>query len=690
MGGLLAFRVDNYDNTAEREQFRFLCERLKSHYENSNEFCVFVGNYNIGCELDALFIKKDAIIVIEFKNYGGNVVANENGEWTSDDKTIKGGSRKTVLQQARINHSIVKKELKVLGVDSKHIKDIPTLVVFHQPIELTNKLSVTTKSWLHITDNEHFIEKLDDITCKHTDLDALGIVTLAELLNLDSFYLSEFSNATYEKPVQSNEHIELFDDIKHYEAISEDTNITSSANLDIVLLAIDTKEAVSLKKFVGQILDSILKIQNYNIQVLERQSANTVLASFGVTVNSEYLVTVEAKGIVQYSSKISKFINRDVHVISRNLVCWEEGINIDTDCDKIGTTTKIKNEEAQLQCKSEDVSFRKSKTILPHWLDYKLFTDLDAKYSPQYERYEYNLDLNDDEVRVYLGTYFPRSYAESFCIFDNLLNTASYLNILSSLETINVLDIGCGTGGELIGLLVALDKHITINKAIIVNAIDGNKSALNSLGIILDQFSLNSHHKIVYKLKHVEFKDDSSLSINEDLKFEFIINSKVGCELISRKVIRENAYEFIAKQFSGNLSANGVLYILDVTTKDELSGLYYPQIMNKGLNNFVLSSPIYSTLLPLACAIWANCSNPCFMQQTFTISHSYKSNDESKVCYRIICEKQLKDKILTKTEQLMDGAHVVHSTRYKQDVPSSLCLNSLNGKQHIDSFNIKI
>lgn len=70
MGGLLAFRVGNFDTTAEREQFRFLCERLKAHYEDSNEFCVFAGNYNIGCELDALFIKKDAIISIEFKNYG--------------------------------------------------------------------------------------------------------------------------------------------------------------------------------------------------------------------------------------------------------------------------------------------------------------------------------------------------------------------------------------------------------------------------------------------------------------------------------------------------------------------------------------------------------------------------------------------------------------------------------------------
>lgn len=216
MGGLLAFRVGNFDTTAEREQFRFLCERLKAHYEDSNEFCVFAGNYNIGCELDALFIKKDAIISIEFKNYGGKVVANENGEWTCNGKIIKGGSRKTVLQQARINHSIVKKELKVLGVEKNQIKDVPHLIIFHQPIELENNLSATNKSWLHITDSEHFIEKLDDITCPHTDLDPLGIVNLTETLNLNPFYLTEFSNATYDKPVEPIEKIELFEDIKKY------------------------------------------------------------------------------------------------------------------------------------------------------------------------------------------------------------------------------------------------------------------------------------------------------------------------------------------------------------------------------------------------------------------------------------------------------------------------------------------
>lgn len=129
-------------------------------------------------------------------------------------KTIKGGSRKTALQQARINHSTVKKELKVLGIEKNQIKDVPHLIIFHQPIELENNLSATNRSWLHITDSEHFIEKLDDITCPHTDLDPLGIVKLAETLNLNPFYLTEFSNASYESQAPKENKKEIFEGIK--------------------------------------------------------------------------------------------------------------------------------------------------------------------------------------------------------------------------------------------------------------------------------------------------------------------------------------------------------------------------------------------------------------------------------------------------------------------------------------------
>lgn len=80
-----------------------------------------------------------------------------------------------------------------------------------------NNLSAINKSWLHITDNEHFIEKLDDITCPHTDFDPFGIVNLAETLNLSPFYLTEFSNATYDKTTTPLDNFQLFEDIKTYE-----------------------------------------------------------------------------------------------------------------------------------------------------------------------------------------------------------------------------------------------------------------------------------------------------------------------------------------------------------------------------------------------------------------------------------------------------------------------------------------
>lgn len=393
MGGLLAFRVGNYDNTAEREQFRFLCQQLKTQYEDSGEFCVFVGNYNIGCELDALFIKKDAIISIEFKNYGGNVVANENGEWTADGVAIKGGSRKTVFQQARINHTIVKRELKALGIDNKQIKDVPHLVVFHQPINLDNRLSATNKSWLHITDDNHFIEKLDDITCPRTDLDPLGIVNLAELLNLNSFYLAEYSNANYEKPVTSPEQLAIFEDIKNADrnstqALQESANSISDKQDSKEIneeLEIESEESDALKAFVKQILSSVLKISDAIISVLDGLSSQSKYEKYGITINKKLLVKVESSGIGASCSKLAKFINHDVRAISPNVICWQEGDVIEEKQEE-EPLLKEANELPDSTSSKPAIKFHKSKTIIPHWLDLALFNHLSAVYSPEHKK----------------------------------------------------------------------------------------------------------------------------------------------------------------------------------------------------------------------------------------------------------------------------------------------------------------
>lgn len=691
MGGLLAFRVGNFDNTAEREQFRFLCEQLKAHYENSNEFCVFAGNYNIGCELDALFIKKDAIIAIEFKNYGGKIIANENGEWTCDGKTIKGGSRKTVLQQARVNHSTVKKELKMLGVSSNNIKDVPTLIIFNKTIDVTNNLSATNKSWLHITDNEHFTEKIDDITCPHTELDPLGIVNLAEILNLNSFYLTEFSNATYDKPSAPIEKINLFEDIKKYEPkvknnVQEVPVRDNTMKLDTFV--IEDEDSLSLSNFVRQIVKLSLKLDEFTVKILDGAKAFSTFATYGITITHKSIVTISADGISEYCLKLRKFTNHDVRTISPSIIFWEDGEELSAESVTSLTLPKIQQEKHLSLKINTNITFRKSKTILPHWLDKKIFNNHQAIYAPEHERYEYNLDLNEKELKVYLGTYFPRSYSEMFCIVDNLMQN-EYLKETFDQDEIRVLDCGCGTGGEILGFITAVGKHLPHAKTNIT-AIDGNDGALS---ILKDLVESNPNKKVQVELNTLKqtlntSKDVEELAFRKN-NYHFIICDKMVCELVSKEVLPMNAYAIMAKTLATHLSENGLMILLDVTTKDERSGYFYPQLMNSAINDYVRKSRTIETLLPLSCACYEGCKGSCFMQQTFYVSHSHKSNDESRVCYRVLCRKTLKTAIM-QGKETTNLVHIIHPAKYKQNDESAICCQSKSNEITIDTFNINI
>lgn len=512
MGGLLAFRVGNYDKTAEREQFRFLCGQLKAHYENLEDFCVFVGNYNIGCELDALFIKKDAIISIEFKNYGGKVVANENGEWTCDGKTIKGGSRKTVLQQARINHSIVKKELNVLGVEINQIKDVPHLIIFHQPIELENNLSATNKSWLHITDDAHFIEKLDDITCPKTDLNPLAIVNLAELLNLNSYYLTEFSNVSYESQAPKENKKEIFEGIKKdvqklsKDALSEapDTlhQVESLSELPQTEDVIDPKEIESqsvadevnalhssadlipLKEYAHQIINAVFGVNDIEVFALNPIDFGRVYPSFMKHINHEFVVLLKGRIAPDQEKRLYRFLQKDMARMSDGILYWQTGERIVSQTEE-GTLEDNPNIEESASIPSDGTL---ADVDLPNWLDRYLFFDLGAKYSPNHSRFEYNLNLNTGEIKVYLGTYFPRSFVEVKSIFEEFSQNSNYLSLVGERTSVSILDLGCGTGGDLFGLLSFLEKYEPSLKSVKLLAIDGSQMALRFFEKIMAEF----------------------------------------------------------------------------------------------------------------------------------------------------------------------------------------------------------
>lgn len=332
--------------------------------------------------------------------------------------------------------------------------------------------------------------------------------------------------------------------------------------------------------------------------------------------------------------------------------------------------------------------FRKSSTSLPHWLDRFIFDELNAVYSPFDQRFEYNLDLNRDEIKIYLGTYFPRSYGELFCIADNLMQNEAVLNNVRSKDRVRIFDFGCGTGGELIGLMTALVKY-NIN-CFDVYAYDGSSLALEYLQEIIGQFQLKQGASVQIKAisnSPLKSYQDIDQIIDDNNGFDFILCDKVICELISRDVITENAYSVIADKLTSILDDHGLLILLDVTTKDRKSGLFYPQLMNKQLNSFIARKRGLATLLPIACDCSDNCRDLCFMQQQFYISHSHKQKDNSRVCYRVITSLDNKETIIG--EQPKNAQHIIHPERFSHGDFDSTC-SKLTGNNYIDSFNIII
>ena len=186
---LRIFKLEEYDHTHEREQFRNLCSILKDLYDKSAEMHLLFANINFnGVPLDAMLIKPDAITVLEFKNYSGNVIAAENGDWKLDDGTIiKGGMGKNPFVQTKNNKFAVITTLNT-WFPSTHVNLGHTsgIVVFNQPVIVDDHLiSPKSKSWFHICDMDHISDKISDITSPAIHYTNSDLDKLPQILNCD-------------------------------------------------------------------------------------------------------------------------------------------------------------------------------------------------------------------------------------------------------------------------------------------------------------------------------------------------------------------------------------------------------------------------------------------------------------------------------------------------------------------------
>lgn len=258
---------------------------------------------------------------------------------------------------------------------------------------------------------------------------------------------------------------------------------------------------------------------------------------------------------------------------------------------------------------------------LPKWLDKYIYDELGAKYCRTNSDMTV-IDWDKSDVLNYLGTYFPRSYAEAYCIYRHFFSSCA--SEWETKQCISIFDFGCGTGGEIIGLLTAIDECLHGVEEVDIYAMDGNFHALRLFEKVLEAYSSRFKLEIKHRIVPVKIDDIYDLTILDEVvqqKFDIVMSVKAICEFVSKDQFEKtNAYECVARYFLPKLNSDGIMLLVDVTTYSNVSQEWLPKMMDRGLS-------------AIDCRIMQ--SNEGY-NQMFTVTHSHCVGDKSKVAWRII------------------------------------------------------
>lgn len=259
------------------------------------------------------------------------------------------------------------------------------------------------------------------------------------------------------------------------------------------------------------------------------------------------------------------------------------------------------------------------RNCLPQWLDTLIYNELGGEYCPRLS----NMVVLDDDKQMslnYLGTYFPRSYIEAYNIFRELFDT--HITRFEGKKELRLFDFCCGTGGEVIGLMDAIGKMLPEVKTVTMTLLDGNQTALRLTDRIIREYEQHSGLKIVYRFAPVTIEDFYDMGVVKDViksDYDIIMTFKAINELVTRERFEQrNAYAYFAETFISGLTVQGVMVVEDVTVKAGSNDEWLPIMMNNGLKQMTVIG-----------------RNEGF-NRAFTVQHSHRSGDITKVAYRII------------------------------------------------------
>lgn len=213
---------------------------------------------------------------------------------------------------------------------------------------------------------------------------------------------------------------------------------------------------------------------------------------------------------------------------------------------------------------------------VPPVFDAYITAQLGTEYRPDANRVNNNLHAVAHDAHWYLGNYFPRSFVETFCIYDYVLSKCLD-EVRAGKDTLTICDVGIGSGGATYGLIWALCKRLRGDasfKKITVYGLDGNAPALRLFeemkSVMADAWPIEYE----FVTKQVHFSEGCILSqeaVSE--KVDFVITSKCLQELVHGGIGLENIYKTFLADAQNVVSDCGLISVVEISATERMSAL---------------------------------------------------------------------------------------------------------------------
>lgn len=295
----------NYENTFFREFAKNLCDFFdKYSFEGlliANSECEFDRRLQI----DALLITKNAVCIIDFKNFGGRIsLPNGNrsdfefGRWTNEKgEIVKGGSSINPFIQLKNQ-----KERFIRVIENQIIKNLPSTdyfnpyhtikaVCFQKSIELIGRIPSKDELNFFILDKDNYLEKirdLIDITDEKVSISQASFDIFKKIFRADKYDIKEVyaEKGSFESYSNSLNYEDLYSD--QVAALSEvESFIKSDDESFFVLQGTSLSGKSHLIPFIEDIAFNN-QIPEVKFFVSSKLVSNNLLKYAGLEFNSIY------------------------------------------------------------------------------------------------------------------------------------------------------------------------------------------------------------------------------------------------------------------------------------------------------------------------------------------------------------------------------------------------------------------